>query len=458
MAKEILEAIKAICNEKNISTDSVVETIEAALAAAYRKDFGEKNQNIKVDYDLDTGQYKVYDLKTVVEKGPEEEEEEEELEPGKKEEKKQKGKTEEKKEDQEAEEEKEKRFNPKTDITLEEAKEIKKGVKIGDEIKTELEVPESFGRMAAQTAKQVIIQKLREAERDSLYEEYKEKENEIEIGVIQRKEGPLVLVDLGHITAIMPPEEQIRGERYNPGEKIKVFVVSVERTSKGPEVIVSRSRPEIVEKLFNLEIPEVASGVIEIKGVAREAGSRSKVAVESKDESIDPIGSCVGQRGSRIQTIINELGGEKIDIIEYNEDPEKFITNSLSPAKISSIEINEEEKSAMVNVKEDQLSLAIGKAGQNVRLAAKLTGWKINIIEEGTGEKVEVEGEEETKKKEKPKEEKSAKSAEEKEEAAEEKSEEKKSTKKKEKSEKKDKKKSKKKEKKSTKKAKEDKN
>ena len=376
MANEILNAIKAICSEKNISIESVVETIEAALAAAFRKDFGQKNQNIKVKYDLETGQYKVYDVKTVVEKGPEEEEEDE---PEKEEKREKKEKREEKGEE---DEEKEKKFNPKTDITLEDAKKIKKSAKIDDEIKTKLDVPEAFGRMAAQTAKQVIIQKLREAERDSLYDEYKEKENEILVGVVQRREGRLVLVDLGRLTAIMPLEEQIEEERYSPGEKIKVFVVSVEKTTKGPEIVVSRSRPEIVKQLFVLEIPEIASEAIEIKAVAREAGSRTKIAVESKQEGIDPIGSCVGQRGSRVQTIINELSGEKIDIIEYNEDPAKFIANALSPAQIANIETDEKERTATVAVKEDQLSLAIGKAGQNVRLAAKLTGWKINITEE----------------------------------------------------------------------------
>jgi len=383
MQDDIKNAVKQICAEKGINLESVIETIKAALAAAYRKDFGDKNQNIKVEYDLDTGKYDVYDIKTAVKviKGEEDEEfvklDGADLD----------------KSSESEEKEEMRRFNPKTDIPLEEAKKIKKNIKVGDEIKTKLEVPEAFGRMAAQTAKQVIIQKLREAERDSLFDEFKAKEGEIIIGVVQRREGNSVLVDLGRLTAILPREEQIENERYNPGERIKVYVVSVEKTTKGPQVLVSRSRPEIVQKLFNLEIPEIASGVIEIKSIAREAGFRSKVAVETKDESIDPIGSCVGQRGARVQTIINELGGEKIDIIEYDDDPAKFIANALSPANISDIKIKEDEKVAYVTVKEDQLSLAIGKAGQNVRLAAKLTGWKINIIEEKTGEEIKVDNE-----------------------------------------------------------------
>jgi len=401
----IAEAVKQICDEKGVPIESVVQTIEAALAAAYRKDFGEKNQNIKVEFDLNTGKIKVFDIKTVVEDVPEEEleeaikkEGEEKKETAQKDDKKEKkedGDKKESKEDKKAkteeeEEEDAKRFNPKTDIQISDAQKIKKSYKIDDEIKTQLEVPGDFGRMAAQTAKQVIIQKLRETERETLYQEFKGQEGEILVGTVQRKEGNLVLIDLGRLTALLPPEEQIRNEGYAPGGHLKVYIISVSETTKGPEVIVSRSHPEIVKKLFALEIPEIANEVVEIKSVAREAGARSKIAVWTEQENIDPIGSCIGQRGARIQTIISELKGEKVDIIKYSDDPAEYIANALSPAKIIDIKINEEENSAVAKVAEDQLSLAIGKAGQNVRLAAKLTGWKIDIASEG-GEKVEAE-------------------------------------------------------------------
>ncbi len=383
---QIAEAVKQICDEKGVPVEAVIATIEAALAAAYRKDFGEKNQNIKVEFDLNTGKIRVFDIKTVVEDmPPEEEKTEEELaaeaeaaakadlsagasakaeapaEPG-------------------IEGEEVRRFNPKTEIQLTDAKGLKKSHEIGDEIKTELPVPGDFGRMAAQTAKQVIIQKLRETERESMFEEYKKKEGEILVGTVQRREGNLVLIDLGRITALLPPDEQIRSENYVPGAHLKVYLISVASTTKGPEVIVSRSHPEIVKKLFALEIPEIASGVVTIKSVAREAGSRSKIAVWTDEENIDPIGSCIGQRGARIQTIISELKGEKVDIIKYSDDPHEYIANALSPAKITKIDLNEEDKTATARVAEDQLSLAIGRAGQNVRLAARLTGWKIDIV------------------------------------------------------------------------------
>lgn len=369
---EILAAMKQICEEKNISMESVIETIESALAVAYRKDFGEKNQNIKVEFDPKTTRARVFDVKTVVEDLPEEETKEDEKKEG---------------------EEEERKFDPKTEITLSEAKKIKKKIQIGEEIKTELFPPEAYGRMAAQTAKQVIIQKLREAERDILYKEYKDKEGEIVNGTIQRIEGRVILVDLGHTTAILPPQEQIKHENYASGQRLKFYIVSVNLTPKGPEIVISRTHPNMVKKLFTLEVPEINSGTIEIKVIAREAGSRSKIAVFSKQKNIDPIGSCVGQRGTRVQTVISELGGEKIDIVEWDEDPSKFIINSLSPAKVLSVKLNPEEKSTLAEVAEDQLSLAIGKGGQNVRLAAKLTGWKIDIIKEGTsgvqgGEKV----------------------------------------------------------------------
>lgn len=390
---EITNAIKQICDEKGLSYEAVLITIESALAAAYRKDFGEKNQNIKVEFDPETGKSKVFDVKTVVEDMPPEEEEEENIEKIKI--KKSKDAVEEQTIPAEqagvAEEEEKRRFNPKTEIQLTDAKTIKKSYKIGDEIKTKLPIPESHGRMAAQTAKQVIIQKLREAEREMVFAEFKNKENEVISAVVQRREGRVILLDLGKTIGILPAEEQIYREQYAPSQRMKVYVKSVNITPKGPEIILSRTSDEILKKVFYLEIPEISNGLVEIKAVAREAGNRSKVAVMAAGENVDPIGSCVGQRGARIQTIISELGGEKIDIIEYNEDRAKFIANALAPAKAISVEINEKEKKALVKVAGDQLSLAIGKDGQNVRLAAHLTGWKIDIAGEEKKEEIKKE-------------------------------------------------------------------
>ncbi len=372
---DLSNAIKQICEEKGLSYEAVLGTIESALAAAYRKDFGEKNQNIVVEFDPETAKSKVFDVKTVVEDQPEEEESEKEEVRSKKENEKDK--------ESEEEYEEEKKFNPKTDIQLSEAKKIKKSYKVGDVIKTPLEVPGEFGRMAAQTAKQVIIQRLREAERETIFNEFEDKAGEVVSGVVQRREGRVVLVDLGRAVGILPQDEQIYGEKYNPGDRVKVYIKEVKLGSKGPEIILSRTSEKILEKIFYLEIPEISNGLVELKAVAREAGSRAKVAVATESENVDPIGSCVGQRGARIQTIIQELGGEKVDIIEWDEDISKFISNALSPAKIISIDLDEEEKKAIVKVATDQLSLAIGKNGQNARLAARLTGWKIDIIEEG---------------------------------------------------------------------------
>ena len=374
---ELDNAIKQICEEKGLSYEAVITTIESALSAAYRKDFGKKNQNIKVEFDMDDiASSKVFDIKTVVEDLPEEEQVDEEVEA-------ENAPVAHVHEELEYTEDGEeiKKFNPKTEIQITEAKLIKKSAKIGDELKIKLEVPASYGRMAAQTAKQVIIQRLREAEREMIFGDFKSKEHEVVGGVVQRREGRVVLIDLGKSVGVLPQEEQIPGEKYNPGERIKVYVKEVSLRARGPEIIVSRTSEEILKKVFYLEIPEIANGLIEIKGVAREAGARSKVAVYTESENVDPIGSCVGQRGARIQTIIQELGGEKIDIIEYDEDPSKFIANALSPAKIINININKDNKSAVVMVAGDQLSLAIGRGGQNARLAARLTGWKIDIAE-----------------------------------------------------------------------------
>lgn len=384
---DISTAIKQLCEEKNLDYSSVIGAIELALAAAYRKDYGERNQNIRVKFNPDSGTSDIFDVKTVVDNLPEQEEAEmlqNLYNPAPKEIKK-----EEYREDTRSfqvveeplSEEDKKKFNPKTDIQIKEAMILKHDAKIGDEVVTELPIPESYGRMAAQTAKQVIIQKLREMERDMIFGEFKDKEHEVVSGIVQRREGRFVFVDLGKAIGILPAEEQIFGESYNPNDRVKVFIKEVGEGHKGPEIILSRRSEEILKKVFYLEIPEIANGLVEIKGVAREAGARSKVAIWTEAENVDPVGSCVGQRGSRIQTIISELGGEKIDIIEYSEDPAKFIANSLAPAKVISIDLDEEEHKAIVKVSSDKLSLAIGKNGQNVRLAARLTGWKIDIIE-----------------------------------------------------------------------------
>lgn len=387
MNNPIASAIKQISDEKGIPQEQIIEALEAALAAAYRKDFGEKNQNIKVEFDIKTGSSRVFDVKTVVEdmeELTEEMEDESSAAP-----------TEGPVGSEEDEEEK-KKFNPKTEVMISQARTVKEDAEIGEMLKTELIVPSEYGRMAAQTAKQVIIQKIREAERNMLFEGFKDKEGTILIGTIQRREENRVLVDFGKVTAILPSGEQIPRERYMMGDRIKVYVVSVSSSIKGPEILVSRSHPNMVRVIFEQEIPEIASGAIDIKNISREAGARSKVAVLANQENIDPIGSCIGQRGSRIQTIISELGGEKIDIIQYDEDPEQYIANALSPAKIVSIELKEEEKKAHVTVKEDQLSLAIGKLGQNVRLASQLTGWNIEVHGETGSQTVEEEPFDET--------------------------------------------------------------
>lgn len=374
----IAAAIKQIAEEKNLPMEAIIGAIEAALAAAYRKEFGNKNQNIKVVFNADNGQTAVFDVKTVVDDVDLEEEEKlvEEQRA-----KKEAG-------EQIAEEDLLKRFNPRSEIMISEANQDNGDYKIGDIIETKLAVPEEYGRMAAQTAKQVIVQRLREAERDNIFNEYKDKEGELVLGTIQRKEGRRFIVDLGKANAVLPIEEQIRTERYNIGARLNFFIVQVGVGNKGPEIILSRTHPEIVKELFATEVPEIAAGTVEIKSISREAGSRSKIAVTATEDNIDPVGSCVGQRGSRVQTVINELGGEKIDIIEWSEDSKTFIANALSPAEIENISLDEEARTASVKVADNQLSLAIGRSGQNVRLAAKLTGWKIDIVSAGTGDKI----------------------------------------------------------------------
>ena len=364
--KALQAALQQLETEKGVSKDKIILTIEDALSAAYKKDFGKKGQIVHAKFDPENGEMSFVQAKYVVDESM--------------------LKTEEESDDETAEEAVVKegevrkiRFNPEHHIMLEEARKIKKNAKAGDEITFPLETKENFGMIAAQTAKQVIIQRIREAEKESIYGEFKKRQGEIISGIVQRMEGGNVFVDLGRATAILPREEQIRGERYRMGERTRALLFLVEETHRGINLFLSRSHPKFIAKLFELEIPEIANGAVEIKNIAREAGSRSKIAVVSKQDGIDPVGSCVGQKGVRISTIISELGGEKIDIIEWSDNPEDLIGNALSPAKIISVKANEKTREAEVTVDEDQLSLAIGKMGQNVRLAAKITGWKIDI-------------------------------------------------------------------------------
>lgn len=366
--KSFASAIAQIAEEKGISPEKVWETIEMAIAAAYKKEYGKRGQQIRAKLNPETGEVQFWQVKTVVAKSMIYSEEELE---------KLKAKGKEVKEEEE-EGAKKVRFNPEKHIMIGEAKKFKSKIKPAEELEIPLEPKEDYGRIAAQTAKQVILQRLRESERESIFTEYKSKEGEIISGIVQRIEGRNVFLDIGKTLGVLPKEEQVPGEFYRPGQRLKVFVLKVEETPKGPLIFLSRAYPKIISKLFELEVPEISAGQVQIKSIAREAGSRTKIAVASIVEGIDPIGSAVGQRGTRVQAVINELGGEKIDIIEYSEEPEKYIANSLSPAKVLEVKIRPKNQ-ALAIVPEDQLSLAIGKEGQNVRLAAKLTGWKIDV-------------------------------------------------------------------------------
>ena len=339
--KELILALEDLEKEKGIKKEYLLESIETALLTAYKRNF-DALDNVKVVMDPQTGATHVFSIKEVMEHAN----------------------------------------DSATEINLEDAKKINKDANIGDNVEVEI-VPRNFGRIAAQTAKQVIIQKLREAEREIIYTEFNDRKGEIVSGIIQKADKSIVVMDLGRLEGIMPTKEQMPTETYHVNDKIKGYVLDVERGAKGaPQVIVSRSHPDFVRKLLEFEIPEIYEGVIEIKSVSRDPGYRSKVAVYSPDPNIDPVGSCVGQKGVRIQNVINELKGEKIDVIEWNEDPAIYISSALLPAKILAVDIKEEEKFAQVIVPDDQLSLAIGKSGQNARLAAKLTNWKIDIKSE----------------------------------------------------------------------------
>jgi len=418
--KAFVSAVAQISEEKGIPEEVVMETIETAIAAAYKKDYGKKGQIIRAKLDKETGALKLWQVKLIVDESmlKSEEEDVHELAPLEAEaeglvqaaEKKavglgpaprgnipegphgpsgfqvpghtDSGRIEE--EELMEEGEKKVRFNPEKHIMVEEAKEIQKGVKPGDELIFDLETRDDFGRIAAQTAKQVILQRIREAEREAIFNEFQKKQDQVVSGIVQRIEGNTVFFDIGKTVGIMLAKDQIPSEHYRLGQRLRVYVDEVQIGSKGPQVYISRAHPKMISRLFELEVPEVASGAVVIKSIAREPGFRSKVAVEATQQGIDPIGSMVGQRGTRVTAVINELAGEKIDIIEWDEDPEQFVANALSPAKV--LTVDHEKNRMLVTVPEDQLSLSIGKEGQNVRLAAKLTGWKIDIKSRGTGE------------------------------------------------------------------------
>jgi len=392
--KQFLSALKQIAEEKGIPEESVLETIEAAIAAAYKRDYGKKGQVIKVKLDSETSKLDVTQIFYVVEgadddgniTGPlpvkvaEDKQDFQEMDGSK-------GRIGMSKDDKDSDKSKSGdegelkiKFNPEKHILLQDAKKKDKKLKVGDELVVPLESRMDFGRIAAQTAKQVVIQRLRESEREAIFSEFKKREGEIISGVVQRKEGPLVFIDLGKTNGLLIPAEQVYGDNYRIGQRFKLIILRVEETSRGPVVLLSRSHPKLISELFRMEVPEIDSGSVEIKSIAREAGSRTKIAVVSKEEGVDPIGSLVGQKGVRVQTVINELSGEKVDIILWNDKPKDFIANALSPAKIVEVKILDEKRGhALVEVSDDQFSLAIGKRGQNVRLAAKLTGWKIDV-------------------------------------------------------------------------------
>lgn len=412
--KSFTQAIQQIADEKGISKEKITETIEMALAAAYKRDYGKRGQIIRVSLDSATGGAVFHQIKIAVDESMVKSEEEikaEEEERAKRMQEYAEGKKEKVKIEEEEEgipdtaEGRKVRFNAEKHLMIEEARLIRKDVKPGDELEFLLETRQDYGRIAAQTAKQVILQRIREAERDAVFEEYKDKEGELVSGIVQRLEGRNVFVDIGRTAGVIPFEEQIAFERYRLGERLRVLVVLVEKNPKGPGIFLSRSHPRMLKKLFELEVPEIASGTVEIKSIAREPGSRSKIAVASHEGGVDPVGALVGQKGVRVSAVINELSGEKIDVIQWSEEPAAFIAQAMSPAKVLEVEINERAKAARVLVPEDQLSLAIGKGGQNVRLAAKLTGWKIDVrsskhIEEAAKEELEETKSEETAKEE----------------------------------------------------------
>ena len=366
--KTIHSVLGQLEEERGIPKEKIIEAIEAALATAYKKEYGKRGQIIRATFDLTTGATEFYQVKVVVDDSKVivigEDDEMPELAIG----------------------DERERYNPEKHILLEDARMIKKDAKLDEEVVFPLEIKSDFGRIAAQTAKQVIIQKIREAERTSVLGEYGKREGDIVSGSVERIERGTVFINMGRAVGVLPFEEQIRGEHFRQGERIRAYLYRVEENPRGVFLRLSRSHPKFLEKLFEIESPEVANGTVVVKAVAREAGSRSKIAAVSTDEHVDPVGSLVGGRGVRVSTVMSELHGEKIDIIEWNADPKKFIEDALSPAKVLKVVIDEPTKTAVVEVSDDEQSLAIGRGGQNVRLAAKLTGWKIDI--RGVGGKV----------------------------------------------------------------------
>jgi len=359
--------IRQISEERGLPEEKIFEAVETALAAAYKKEYGKKPQIVRAKIDPQTGEAKFWQVKIVVDQSeilnPEEEEN---------------LKTENNEETENGEIKKIK-FNPEKHILLEDAQAINPKIKVGEELISSLEIKEDFSRIAAQTAKQVILQKLHELEKDNILLEFKEKEGKVVSGIIQRIEKRVIYVDLGKTFGVLFPNEGIPGEHYKIGERKKFYVLRLEDKGRGPVIILSRAHPKFVSKLFEMEVPEISEGVVEIKSISREPGNRTKIAVSSKEENIDPVGSCVGQKGTRVATIIDELNGERIDIIPYYEEPAKYVAASLGPAKVKETEVIPERREVRVFIPPEQISLAIGKNGQNVRLAAKLTGWKIDI-------------------------------------------------------------------------------
>lgn len=349
MNAEFIQALEELENSRGIEKSILLEALEAALTSAYKRNFG-TSQNVEVEIDSDTGEIHVYSLKEVVEDV----------------------------------------YDSLLEISLEEAQDIDPLYNYGDFLRIEV-TPKNFGRIAAQTAKQVVVQRIREAERDLIFEEYNSRESDIITGIVQRVNKNNVLIDLGKTEGIILPSEQIPGEYFKQGDRVKLYLLEVKKTTKGPQVLLSRTHPGLVKRLFELEVPEIHDGVVEIFNISREAGSRTKIAVSTTDPEVDPVGSCVGHKGTRVKAIVDELKGEKIDIVTWSEDIKVFISNSLSPAQVVSVNVDEESKSALVVVPDYQLSLAIGKEGQNARLAAKLTGWKIDIKSESQYEASESE-------------------------------------------------------------------
>ncbi|MEC1260909.1 transcription termination factor NusA [Bacillus swezeyi] len=340
MSSELLDALTVLEKEKGISKDIIIEAIEAALISAYKRNFNQA-QNVRVDLNRDTGSIRVFARKDVVDEV----------------------------------------YDPRLEISIEDARSINPNYIVGDVVEIEV-TPKDFGRIAAQTAKQVVTQRVREAERGVIYSEFIDREEDIMTGIVQRIDSKFIYVSLGKIEALLPASEQMPNEVYKPHDRIKVFITKVEKTTKGPQIYVSRTHPGLLKRLFEIEVPEIYDGTVELKSVAREAGDRSKISVRTDDQDIDPVGACVGPKGQRVQAIVNELKGEKIDIVHWSNDPVEFVANALSPSKVLDVIVNEEDKATTVVVPDYQLSLAIGKRGQNARLAAKLTSWKIDIKSE----------------------------------------------------------------------------